>query len=493
MQDRILAGRYRLVHQLGKGGMGTVWTAEHLSLHSAVAVKLLDKEIAKSTDAVERFRREAQAAATLRSAHVVQVLDYGVEDDTPYLVMELLQGEDLAGRLGRVGRLTPQALTVILQQVARAVGRAHDAGIVHRDLKPENIFLVNEGDHELVKVLDFGIAKAVTPGFAPSATRTGVTMGTPYYMSPEQAEGKREVDHRTDLWALGVIASECLTGVRPFDGETFGELLLNICARPAPVPSSVAQVPRYFDVWFAKATHRDPAMRFGNVHELVASFAEVAAGRVPAGLDSIPLATAPLGGPPPIMFVERAAARDAASTRANAAVTVGPDDPPQIPITGRGLVPLLLLGVVALSLAGVGGWWLTSRSSAKVELAAPSASLVVAEPAAPPAASNLEAAPGVTSGSVPTPPPVAPARAVAAARRAEQNRGGVPALVTLPEPRLPEPPKATSDSPKAPAPKPSSQRCVKDPFTGALKPAGAGAAGSVACQRNAFTGAYQRL
>src|SRR5690606_41010451 len=136
---------------------------------------------------------EAQPAATLRSAHVVQVRDFGVDGSTPYLVMELLQGEDLAARLCRVGRLPPDALVEIMDQVARAVGRAHEAGIVHRDLKPENIFLVNEGDHELVKVLDFGIAKSVAPGFVPSATRTGVTMGTPYYMSPEQAEGKRDV------------------------------------------------------------------------------------------------------------------------------------------------------------------------------------------------------------------------------------------------------------------------------------------------------------
>ncbi|HEU5077380.1 MAG TPA: serine/threonine-protein kinase, partial [Polyangiaceae bacterium] len=265
MQGLVLAGRYRLLHQLGQGGMGSVWTAEHLALHSLVAVKLLDEQIAKNPDAVERFRREAQAAATLRSAHVVQVLDYGVDGTTPFLVMEALKGEDLAARLQRSGRLEPMALFEIMQQVARAVGRAHEAGIVHRDLKPENVFLVDEGDHEIVKVLDFGIAKSVAPGFAPSATRTGVTMGTPYYMSPEQAEGKREVDHRTDLWALGVIASECLTGVRPFDGQTFGELLLNICARPAPVPSTLAVVPPYFDAWFAKATDRDPARRFSSV------------------------------------------------------------------------------------------------------------------------------------------------------------------------------------------------------------------------------------
>src|SRR4051812_10245246 len=142
LQTKVLAGRYRLDRQLGKGGMGSVWLAEHLALNSWVAVKLMDPAIASTQEGAERFKREAQAAASLRSAHVVQVLDYGVHEETPFLVMELLQGQSLADCIERERRLTPARTLGIVTQVARAIGRAHAAGIIHRDLKPDNIFLV---------------------------------------------------------------------------------------------------------------------------------------------------------------------------------------------------------------------------------------------------------------------------------------------------------------------------------------------------------------
>src|SRR6185503_10771840 len=154
--------------------------------------------------------REAQSAAALRSPHVVQILDFGADNGVPYIAMELLDGESLAARIERTRGLSPGETANIIAQVSRAVVKAHEAGIVHRDLKPDNIFVVRNDEEEVAKVLDFGIAKAsnvfgVTTG---SATRTGAILGTPYYMSPEQAEGNRQVDHRTDLWALGVIAFE---------------------------------------------------------------------------------------------------------------------------------------------------------------------------------------------------------------------------------------------------------------------------------------------
>lgn len=499
MQGMILAGRYRLLHQLGKGGMGSVWTAEHLALHSLVAVKLLDDQIAKNPDAVERFRREAQAAATLRSAHVVQVLDYGVDGTTPFLVMEMLKGEDLAARLQRSGRLEPSALLEIMQQVARAVGRAHEAGIVHRDLKPENVFLVDEGDHELVKVLDFGIAKSVAPGFAPSATRTGVTMGTPYYMSPEQAEGKREVDHRTDLWALGVIASECLTGIRPFDGQTFGELLLNICARPAPIPSTLAAVPRYFDAWFAKATARDPAGRFASVQELVSALGDVVRGKPFVGADSIPLTTAPMDGPTPPPELQ-ALYGGSGRTQGNAAVTVGPDDTPQIPTQSYGwLVALALFGVVAL--AG-GGYWLFAKSGSASATAAASAESVPAPSLAaanvdpirapteaPSASATPSAPPPSTAPRPPMPRSLPEARAVVP----EPDADAQPQSVAAAEPKPAAAEAAAPPAAKAPSAAPKTLSCVSDPFTGGLRPAKRGEAGTFPCKQNPFTGGYQRL
>ncbi len=272
-----LAGRYRLVTKLGQGGMGSVWRAEHLTLGIPVAVKLIDPTIAQSEEALARFRREAQAAAELRSAHVVQIIDYGVENNTPYIAMELLEGESLADRLERVGRLSPGDTATILAQVARALTRAHQQNIIHRDLKPENIYIVGEGEDEVVKVLDFGIAKKLGLGSTSSGvkTHTGAMLGTPYYMSPEQAKGHSSVDHRTDIWSLGIIAYECITGARPFDRETLASLLIAICTEPLPVPSQVASVPVGFDAWFSRVACRDLTERFQTASEAILSLREV--------------------------------------------------------------------------------------------------------------------------------------------------------------------------------------------------------------------------
>jgi len=267
----VLAKRFRLVAKLGEGGMGSVWRADDLTLDSQVAVKLIDPNIASSTEALGRFKREAQAAAALRSVHVVQILDHGFDSENglPFIAMELLEGESLAARLTRLRRLPAMDTADILSQVARALTRAHEKGIVHRDLKPDNIFLVREGENEIAKVLDFGIAKRTgalgdTGGVK---TNTGAMLGTPYYMSPEQALGQSSIDYRTDIWSLGIIAYECLTGVRPFDKETLGALLMAICNDALPVPSSVAPVPAGFDAWFAKVAARKPEERFGSAAE----------------------------------------------------------------------------------------------------------------------------------------------------------------------------------------------------------------------------------
>lgn len=249
--------------------MGTVYRAEHLVLKADVAVKVIDREVREGDMIFTRFMREAQAAAALRSPHVVQIFDYGMEGSRPFMVMELLEGETLASRIERMGQLSPAETYRVLSHVARAVGKAHDAGIVHRDLKPDNVFLVHNEDEEIAKVLDFGVAKIEITSLEQGApTRTGSLLGTPYYMSPEQAQGNKEIDHRSDLWALGVIAFECLTGVRPFNSEGLGDLVIQICIRDIPVPSQRAQVPVQFDEWFARAVARDPADRFQSAREL---------------------------------------------------------------------------------------------------------------------------------------------------------------------------------------------------------------------------------
>jgi serine/threonine-protein kinase len=264
----LLSGRYRLVRQLGSGGMGSVWLARDLNLQVDVAIKLIDPSVAESHEAVGRFQLEARAAAAIRSTHVVQILDHGIDKDRPFIAMELLNGENLGQRLERVGRLLPLQAGFILGQVGRALTLAHNWGIVHRDLKPDNVYLVVEGEDEVAKVLDFGIARRMGTLSEPtqSKTRTGAMLGTPYYMSPEQATGQ-PVDHLSDIWSFGVIAFECLTGQRAFEGESVGALFHSICMQPLPVPSAIASVPPGFDEWFARAVARDKEKRFSTIKE----------------------------------------------------------------------------------------------------------------------------------------------------------------------------------------------------------------------------------
>jgi serine/threonine-protein kinase len=271
----LVAGKYQLVRMIGRGGMGSVWEARHASLGTPSAIKFIESEYADSQEARSRFDKEAKAAATIQSKHAIQIYDHGVtEDGKPYIVMELLQGEPLDKRIERLCRMSLQDTAKVLQQVCRGLARAHERGIIHRDLKPENIFIVRnpDDDDEVAKVLDFGIAKLSNspgnPGMT-SSTKTGAVLGTPFYMSPEQARGLRNVDHRTDVWSLGVIAFKCLTGKLPFDGESVGDLLVKICTAPVPIPSQVVPgIPPNFDAWFMRALERDPERRFSNVTEL---------------------------------------------------------------------------------------------------------------------------------------------------------------------------------------------------------------------------------
>ena len=247
--------------------MGAVWLARHVGLDVPCAVKFIHQTAAESAEIRARFEREAKAAAQLRSPHVVQILDHGVWEGSPYIAMELLEGEDLSVRIAQRGTLSPPEVASLAAQIGRALTKAHAAGLVHRDLKPANVFLVRDDDREIAKVLDFGVAKATSLG-TDGNTKTGAVLGTPYYMSPEQARGAREVDYRSDLWALAVVVFECLTGRLPFMAEGFGELLVKIIVEPIPVPSTIALVPPGFDVWWARAVARDPAQRFQSAKEM---------------------------------------------------------------------------------------------------------------------------------------------------------------------------------------------------------------------------------
>lgn len=280
----VVEARFRLVERIGRGAIGTVWRSDDLREGGTVALKLVELGAADGDDTRERrFTREARATLRLRSPHVVGLVDAGTFTRAGtrcgFLAMELLEGETLATRLGRERRLSPETTLDLFEQVGRAVSLAHSLGLVHRDLKPANIFLCG-GVPITAKILDFGLAKSLAAPLVmeeATLTRVGDMIGTPLYMSPEQAQGSAAIDHRTDLWALGVLVFECLTGERPFEADTLGELLGQLEDEPILLPSSVADVPEGFDDWFARAVSRDVQMRFQSASALIAELGQVLA------------------------------------------------------------------------------------------------------------------------------------------------------------------------------------------------------------------------
>ena len=262
-ENMVVADRFRLVKMIGRGGMGSVWQAMHLGLDTPCAVKFIEGQLANVAEAHHRFEREAKAAAQLRSPNVVQIFDHGVWEGRPYIAMELLEGEDLGKRLTRRGgKLSAPEVNFVVQEVCRALTRAHQAGVVHRDLKPDNIFIVKDDERDIVKILDFGVAKSAA-ALDGGNTKTGAMLGTPYYMSPEQAQGIKSVDARSDLWSLAVIVFQCLTGRLPFESEALGDLLVKIIVQKVPTPSEYnPHLPVGFDGWWAKASERPVENRY---------------------------------------------------------------------------------------------------------------------------------------------------------------------------------------------------------------------------------------
>ena len=279
----LLVGKYRVVREIGRGGMAAVYESEQLSLGKRVAVKVLAAELAASTIVIERFFREARAAASVRSPYIVDVYDSGrLDDGRPFIAMELLEGESLYDRMARVRIIDADTTLRCIVHTARGLMKAHSSGIVHRDLKPENIFLTTGEDGEdICKILDFGLAKFYAPvnpeeKAQKRLTREGAVFGTPAYMSPEQVKGQGNVDHRADLWALGCMAYECLIG-RPVWNMDQGVAMTfaAIATGPIPVPSHARpDLPPAFDAWFKKCLQRDPALRYQSAKELADAFVE---------------------------------------------------------------------------------------------------------------------------------------------------------------------------------------------------------------------------
>lgn len=278
----LAAGKYRVLRLIGRGGMGSVYEAQNVGIGKRVALKFLRTSTVADEPLRARFHREARAISAIESAHIVQIFDTGeTETGEPFIVMELLQGEDLATRLRRTGRMSVSEAASITAQALRGLRRAHAAGIVHRDLKPQNLFLVDGEDGKThVKIVDFGLSKVLSGEAMPSAltgmsvqdplTHMGTPVGTPLYMSPEQIEALPEIDHRTDIWAMGAILYEALAGVPPFSETTFTRLVIAICHKDPPelatrapgLSEALVNVVR-------RAMKREPAERFSSAEEFL--------------------------------------------------------------------------------------------------------------------------------------------------------------------------------------------------------------------------------
>jgi serine/threonine-protein kinase len=276
----IVSSRYRVERLLGAGGMGAVYAGEHLTTGRKVALKFVDREFAENELARARFAREVRAMSAIQSEHIPGVLDAGTHDDgRPFLVMDLLIGEDLGGRLHREGRIPWREACAIVAQILRGLGHAHASGVIHRDLKPDNVFLVQGARGVLIKILDFGVSKfqPLTRTTLPLAlTARGVVLGTPFYIAPEQARSEDDVDVRADLYSVGAILFECIAGRPPHVGERYEQVILSACTTDAPHLRSIEKtVPDSVDRLVSKALARDRTQRWQTAREMLAALAEI--------------------------------------------------------------------------------------------------------------------------------------------------------------------------------------------------------------------------
>jgi serine/threonine-protein kinase len=469
----VLAGKYRVERVLGEGGMGVVVAARHLQLDQLVALKFVIPSAIEEKTATERFLREAKAAVRLKSEHVAKVLDVGtLEDGAPYMVMEYLEGTDLSDVIHREAPMPFDVAADFIIQACEALSEAHSIGIVHRDLKPQNLFVTKGvGGAPLVKVLDFGISKMRQPEGAMNLTQTATVMGSPLYMAPEQMRSARNVDNRTDIWALGVVLHEMLTRKLPFEAETMTELAIKIVQDTiAPVETLRPDVPPELAAVVAKCLEKDVTKRYPDTGELATALEPFAS---PASRVIVDRARKVISGLQKTMGMAAAAQLAQSQPRADASGPVRAVSSPthkspethepwsDTSVTNPGSSKPIMTGLVALGvllLLGFVAYRLTSRPSGDESTHARPADTVVAVPAALPASPP----PTPTAAPVPEPPATAPVPVASAAPTAP----AVPA--TAKPPAAPAPPQGKAPPAAAPHPttaKPASSATGK-PNTG---------------------------
>jgi serine/threonine-protein kinase len=287
----VLDGRYKIEAVLGQGGMGMVFRATQTSIHRPVAVKTLSPGLAATSQFFERFRREAEIASRLRHPNVITIYDFGrAQDGTCYYVMELLEGESLRELVKRDGPMSLRRAVNVIEQACRGLAHAHEQGAVHRDIKPHNLMLQQLDGRDFVKVLDFGLVKAVEQDEEQQLTSTGQVLGTPQYMPPEQAGGE-DVDHRSDLYSMGAVFYFCLTGTSPYGANTVRKALTAVLTQPLPTVASKRQgapVPRAVEEFFQKALAREQEDRFQSAQEFLDAMLDAVEDLSPEELDALP-------------------------------------------------------------------------------------------------------------------------------------------------------------------------------------------------------------
>jgi serine/threonine-protein kinase len=296
---KVMEGKYKILRVLGEGGMGVVYEANHTLIGRRLAVKVLHPDVSTMDDLVERFYNEARTAAAIGHEHIIEITDMGSHNGAPFIVMEFLEGHALTDLMQERVFSMDEAVAISLQ-VLDALNAVHAAGVIHRDLKPDNVHILNKAGRQFVKILDFGISKLKTPEVQDMhLTRTGTVLGTPYYMAPEQAAGKKDQDHRIDIYAAGVILYEMLTGALPYTGDNYNALLAAILTEEAPTPRTYnPDIPVELENVIMTAIAKQPGQRFGNAvkfMEALRPFAPSWIGRP----SKIPGLTQTQGGPPP--------------------------------------------------------------------------------------------------------------------------------------------------------------------------------------------------